>query len=94
MTTIEELEQLSHEELHDRAFSVARRRLDVGFFWNLLKAVPAAEAAAGHMEEAQQDAMSLSHRVNDLLNPDSPEEAAALRPIYVQYLLEHDGDQT
>ena len=92
MTTIEELEKLSIDELQERAFRVARQRLDVGFFWNLLKAVPAAEAAAGHMDEAQQDVMSLAQRVNDLLNPDSPEEADALRPIYVQYLLEHERD--
>lgn len=89
MTSIEELEQLSHEELHDRAFALARRRLDVGFFWNLLKAIPAAEAAAGHLDEAQNDIMSFAQRVDDMLHPDSPEEMEALRPIYVQYLLEH-----
>ena len=92
MTSIEELEKLPNEELQERAFRLARQRLDVAFFWNLLKAVPAAEAAAGHMDEAQQDVMSFSQRVNDLLNPDSPEEADALRPIYVQYLLEHERD--
>ena len=93
MTTVEELEQLSNEELHDRAFRLARRRLDVGFFWNLLKAVPAAEAAAGHLDEAQQDILSFAQRVDDLLHPDSPEEADALRPLYVQYLVEHGGDE-
>lgn len=90
MPTIEELEALSDKELHDRAFRRARRHLDVGFFWNLLKAIPAAEAAAGHMDEAQQDAMRLSSLVDDVMNPDSPEEADALRPIYISYLLEHD----
>lgn len=90
MPTIEELEKLPTAELHDRAFRLARRRLDVGFFWNLLKAVPAAEAAAGHLEEANKDIMSFAQRVDDLLHPDSPEEAEALRPIYVQYLVEHE----
>ena len=94
MPTVEELENLSTEELHDRAFRIARRRLDVGFFWNLLKAIPAAEAAAGHMDEAQQDAMSLSARVDDLLHPDSPEEAEALRPIYISYLSENDEGES
>lgn len=93
MTTIEELEKLSNQELHDRAFRLARRKLDVGFFWNLLKAVPAAEAAAGHMDEAQKDIMSFAQRVDDALHPDSPEEMDALRPIYVQYLVEHERSE-
>ena len=94
MPTLEELESLTTAELHDRAFRVARKRLDVGFFWNLIKAIPAAEAAAGHMNEAQQDAMSLAQRVDDLLHPDSPEEADALRPIYLTYLLEHEDKES
>ena len=92
MPTIEELEELSTQELHDRAFRLARRRLDVGFFWNLLKAVPAAEAAAGHLDEAHKDIMSFAQRVDDLLHPDSPEETEALRPIYMQYLVEHEKE--
>ncbi|MGH2806123.1 MAG: hypothetical protein ACRDKT_02485 [Actinomycetota bacterium] len=90
MTTTEELELLTTKELHDRSFALARRRLDAGFFWNLLKAIPAAEAAAGHLGEAEQDVMSLAMRVEDLVNPDTPEEADSLRPIYVDYLLKHD----
>jgi hypothetical protein len=94
MPTIEELERLPTKELHDRAFSVARRRLDVGFFWKLLEAVPAAEAAAGHVGEAEEDILSFSQRVQDLVHPDTGEEADAFRPIYTQYLLQHgpDGD--
>ena len=90
MTTEAELEALDTKELHDRAFAVARRRLDVRFFWNLLEMAPAVEAAAGHEDEAAQDVMSLSERVADVVNPDTAEEADAFRPIYIQYLLEHD----
>lgn len=86
MPTIEELERLSTNELRERAFSRAKRRLDVGFFWNLLESVPAAEAAAGHLDESREDVMRLAERVNDLMNPDSPEEADAFRPIYIEYL--------
>jgi hypothetical protein len=91
--TIDELERLSTKELHDRAFAVARRRLDLGFFWNLLEAVPAAEAAAGHSDEAAEDVLSFAQRVDDLVNPDTTEEADAYRPIYIEYLLEHDKDK-
>jgi hypothetical protein len=93
MPSIEELEPLSTKELHDRAFSLARRRLDVGFFWNLLEAVPAAEAAAGHLDEAEEDVGSLARRVDDLVHPDTTEEADAFRPFYIDYLLEHEKEQ-
>jgi hypothetical protein len=92
MPTIEELEELSTQELHDRAFRLARHRLDVRFFWNLLEAVPAIEAAAGHREEAEADVLRFSKRVEDLVHPDTVEESDAFRPIYVQYLLEHSKD--
>ena len=91
MPNIEQLEALSTKQLHDRAFSVARSRLDAGFFWKLIQAVPAAEAAAGHLDEAQQDVLSFAQRVEDLINPDTPEEADAFRPIYIEYLQEHQG---
>jgi hypothetical protein len=87
----EELERLSTRELHDRAFRLARRRLDVRFFWNLLEVAPAAEAAAGHEGEAQADILSFSERVADIVNPDTAEEADAFRPIYIGYLAKHDG---
>lgn len=89
MTSTEDLEALSTKELHDRAFETARRRVDVGFFWRLLKAVPAVEAAAGHLDEAEQDVMRLAERVRDAIHPDTPEEAEAFRPIYIAYLREH-----
>jgi hypothetical protein len=94
MPGIEELERLTTKELHDRAFEIARGRLDVRFFWNLLEAVPSVEAAAGHPDEAQQDILSLAQRVDDLVHPDTSEEADAFRPIYIDYLLKHEGDES
>ena len=90
MSRIEELERLSTKELQDRAFRLATRRLDVQFFWNLLRSVPAAEAAAGHLDEAREDVASLARRVDDVINPDSSEEADAFRAVYITYLLEHE----
>jgi hypothetical protein len=90
MATIEELDALSTEDLRKRAFDLAKRRLDVGFFWNLLEAVPAVEAAAGHQSEAEADILSFAQRVEDLIRPDTSEEVEAFRPIYVDYLLEHE----
>jgi hypothetical protein len=92
VTTREELETLSSKELHDRAFSAAKRHADVGFFWNLMKSLPAAEAAIGEEEEAEQDVMTLRGRLNDLTNSGEGELADALRPLYIDYLLKRSGD--
>jgi hypothetical protein len=86
----EDLDQLSTDELRERAFKRARHHLDVAFFWRLLEAVPAAEAAAGHQGESDADILSFSQKVEDAVNPDSPEEREAFRPIYLEYLKEHE----
>ena len=86
MTTPEQLEALSSKELHDRAFAHAMKHVDVGFFWRLLKALPAAEAAIGEDDEAEQDVMTLRGRLNDLTHSGEGELADALRPLYIEYL--------
>ncbi len=40
------LEALSTDELRHKAFGIAERRLDVGFFWDLLKHLPASGEVA------------------------------------------------
>ena len=55
MPTFDELDRLPSKELHDRAARLAEHRLDVTFFWDLLKDIPAAEAAAGDEHEAGAD---------------------------------------
>ena len=90
VATREELEELSSKELHDRAFSQAMRHVDVGFFWRLLRALPAAEAAIGEEEEAEQDVMTLRGRLNDLTHSGEGELADALRPLYIDYLTKRD----
>jgi hypothetical protein len=86
MANREELESLSSKELHDRALSEAAKHLDVGFFWRLFEALPAAEAAVGQRDEAEQDVTTLRGRLNDLTHSGEGELADALRPLYVDYL--------
>lgn len=85
----EELEQMSSEALHDEAVRVAARHADVRFFWRLLRALPAAEAGAGEIEEASNDVQSLIGRIDDLRDSGEGEVAENLRPLYVEYLVEH-----
>ena len=80
------LERLSSAELYDLAVSHARRHLDVRFFWDLLEVLPAAEAAAGELDEAAADVMTLSGHVDDLTDAGRGEVAELLRPFYLDYL--------
>ena len=80
------LQALSSKELHDRAIAEAAKHVDVRFFWRLLAALPAAEAAVGEQDQAEADVMSLSGRLNDLTHSGEGELADALRPLYIEYL--------
>jgi hypothetical protein len=87
--TREELESLTSAELHDRATRLAWRRLDVGFLWDLLRTIPEARAAAGDEERSESDIMRPLALLNDLVDADRGELADALRPLYLDYLVEH-----
>lgn len=85
----DELDQLSSQELHQRAMHVAVRRLDAAFLWSLISALPAAQAAGGHVDEAQTDVTSLSALISDVLHAGGTDAADALRPLYIDYLAKH-----
>ena len=85
-----DLDRLSSKELHDLAIRSAVHRLDVKFLWSLAEAVPAAEAVAGHVEEARSDVFSLASLITDVVHSgDEAEVADALRPMYLDYLERH-----
>jgi hypothetical protein len=83
------LERLSSQELHDLAVRHALRHLDVRFFIRLMEALPVAEAAAGKVDEAVADAMTLSAHIDDLTDSGRGEVADLLRPLYIDYLKKH-----
>jgi hypothetical protein len=84
-----ELEKLSSKELHDRAMGLAVRHFDIGWLWDVVKAVPAAQAAAGQLATAEIDVVSLSSTITDVVHSDEGGLADALRPMYVDYLAKH-----
>jgi hypothetical protein len=92
MTAREELEALSSAELHDRATSLAWRRLDVAFLWDLLKTIPEARAAVGDEERSETDIMRPLALLNDFIDADQGDLAEALRPFYVDYLERHEDE--
>ena len=89
MTTRDELDALSSRELHDRAVRRALHHADVAFLWELLRAIPAAEASEGHDIEAGRDITKVTALLADAIDSGKGEVAEALRPLYLDYLEKH-----
>jgi hypothetical protein len=87
--TRDELEALPSGELHHLAVRRAIRHVDVEFFWELLRAIPAAEASEGHDAEAGRDITHLSVLLDDAIDSGEGDVAEALRPLYLDYLEKH-----
>jgi transposase len=92
VTTRDELEALSSRELHDLAVRRALRHVDVEFLWELLRALPAAEASEGHPAHAGMDITKVSSLIADAVDSGEGEIAEALRPLYIDYLIKHGTD--
>ena len=87
--TRDELDALSSRELHDLAVRRALHHVDVEFLWELLRAIPAAEASEGHANEAGRDITHLSVLIDDAVGSGEGDVAEALRPLYLDYLEKH-----
>jgi hypothetical protein len=87
--TRDELDALSSRELHDLAVRRALHHVDVEFFWQLLRAIPAAEASGGHLAESGRDITHLSVLLDDAIDSGEGDVAEALRPLYLDYLERH-----
>ena len=84
-----DLESLSSSELHDLAVRRALHHADLGFFWELLRTIPAAETLEGDVREAGEDLTKVSSLVSDALTSGEGDLADALRPLYIDYLTKH-----
>jgi hypothetical protein len=89
MSTFADLDRLSSAELRDRAVQRAEHHLDVAFFWRLLEAIPAAQAAKGDLDEADADVQSARALLVDTLRDDDGQLLEAMRPVFIEYLAEH-----
>jgi hypothetical protein len=91
MTTREELELLPTKDLYDRAIQRAKHHLDVGFLWDLVKALPVAEEVIGDDERSKVDIARPLALINDFYDAGEGDLGEVLRPMYVDYLEEHDA---
>ena len=88
----EELDALSTHALHERAVERARAHMDVGFLWDLVKALPVAEEVVGDDQRSKVDIVRPLALINDFFDAGEGELGEALRPLYIDYLLEHADD--
>lgn len=89
---IERLANLSTEELRHAAFSVAERRLDIGFFWDLLEHLPGAEGIAtedGSTGNITGGLSELIELVRGLMGRDYGSAEPMLRARFIDYLAKH-----
>jgi hypothetical protein len=87
------LDSLSSVELHDLAVRRALHRADIGFFWELLRAIPAAEVLEGDVRDAGEDLTKVSALLSDALTLHAGNLAEELRPLYLDYLRKHPPKQ-
>ncbi len=86
-----ELEALGTDELRARAFRVAERRLDVGFFWDLVKHLPAAGEVArdDSFSSAAAGVSDLIELFRELSGHNLGDTEPMIRAKFVDYLLAH-----
>jgi hypothetical protein len=85
----DQLDELSTQELHDRAIHRAEKHADVRFLWKLLRMIPAAKAASGDEGEADYDIQFSKGLILDALHSGDGALGEALRPMFIDYLREH-----
>ncbi|WP_285665491.1 hypothetical protein [Actinorhabdospora filicis] len=90
-----ELETLSTEELRERAFKLARRRLDLGFFWDVIEHLP-------HSFNAETDGSpgSVGSIIDNIVESwqefhghgNYGEEEPLVRAAFIDYIEKHEKD--
>lgn len=91
--SVEELDQLSTDELRRRAFERAERHRDVGFFWDLLKHLRASgdlaseDASAGNITGGIAEAVEA---VREMMGHDLGDQEPLVRARFIDYIRRGD----
>ena len=91
--TVEELDQLTTEDLRRQAFQKAEEQRDVGFFWDLIRHLPPADDLATEDGSAGAITGSISDLVEvvrELMGRDLGDTAPLVRARFIDYI--RNGD--
>lgn len=83
----DDLESFGTKQLHDQSIGFAKANGDLAWLWRLLGAIPATEGQLGELDDSGMDIASTVSAINGYLRTDR-DAAEALRPTYIDYLLE------
>ncbi|GAA0263045.1 hypothetical protein [Cryptosporangium japonicum] len=92
MSDLATLDALSTEELRERAFSRARKRGDVGFFWDLIQRLPSARETESNDESLGTLGSTIEEAVGlwrELTGHQYGDSEPLIRAAFIDYLLEH-----
>jgi hypothetical protein len=87
--SVEELDQLSTEQLRRRAFDRAEKRHDIGFFWDLVKHLEPShdlareDGSAGHIAGGLAEVVEV---VREMLGRDLGDNEPLVRARFIDYL--------
>jgi hypothetical protein len=90
----DKLDALPTEELRERAFAIAMKRRDIGFFWSLIQHLPHADdaesldASLGAVGASITDAVALWR---ELTGHGYGENEPLVRAAFIDYLTRHNG---
>lgn len=90
--SVEELDQLSTEQLRQQAFALAEQRRDVGFFWDLVKHLEPShdlareDGSSGHVTGGIAEAIEV---VRELLGRNLGDTEPLVRARFIDYLRTH-----
>ena len=90
----DKLDELPTEELRERAFAIAVKRRDIGFFWSLIRHLPHADdaesldASLGAVGASISDAVALWR---ELTGHGYGENEPLLRAAFIDYVTRNDG---
>jgi hypothetical protein len=85
--TRDDLETMPSHDLHDRAIGMAKADGDLGWLWQLIRSIPAAEGEVGDLEDSDMDMASTISAINGYIRADR-DLPGTLRSRYVGYLME------
>lgn len=91
-STFADLDALSTEELRERAFTRARERRDVGFFWSVFKHLPDSDEASALDGAPNSVGPTVDEFValwRELTGHGYAEQEPLLRAAFIDYLQKH-----
>jgi hypothetical protein len=95
MSDLATLDALTTEELRERAFTRARHRGDINFFWQLIERLPASRETESNDESLGTLGSTIEEAVGiwrELTGHEYGDREPIIRAAFIDYLLHHSDE--